>query len=172
MSAMSQVRAAGARVATRTPPALVGRCWPWSTRQSSGAQRRLAADSCVDGDRSCGRACSRVGAEHAHLLADRAQSVDRRGDELVVGAAVQVGEEHVVAEPLASRPRLDLRQVDLTIGELAQASHEPPRALSAGAPEDDRRLALLADANERRRLTLALACEPDEARFVVVAVLD
>ena len=67
------------------------------------------------------------------------------------GAALEVGEEHVVAEPHPPRPRLDLRQVHVAVRELAQHLHEPARRLVADAPEDDRGLGAGSPGSSPRR---------------------
>ena len=55
-------------------------------------------------------------------------------------ATLEVGEEHVAAEALLARPRLDPGEVDLPVGELRQAADQPARRLRADAPEHDRGL--------------------------------
>ena len=57
------------------------------------------------------------------------------------GRALEVHEEHVVAEPGAPRPRLDPRQVHARgPANSLQHVHEPARRLVAAAPEHDRGL--------------------------------
>ena len=65
---------------------------------------------------------------------------ERLGDVRLGVAPLEVGEEHVAAEPLLARPRLDPGQVDVAVGELRQAADEPAGRLGADAPEDDRGL--------------------------------
>ena len=55
------------------------------------------------------------------------------------GAAVEVDEEHVVPEPAPPRARLDAGQVDLAVGELGQAAHEPARRGRRSAPRTSAR---------------------------------
>src|SRR5690348_8691959 len=109
---MSQARAAGALEAARTPPTLVGLRTPSSVAQCSDARAAVAP-------------------EHPHLRALRAQSCQRGTHRLALRSSEEIGEEHVAAEALAPWPRLDLRQVDPAIGELAQAAHEPARVAGA-----------------------------------------
>ena len=52
----------------------------------------------------------------------------------------EIGEEHVAAEALAARSGLDLREVDVALGEHAQAANEPAGAVGARTPEDERGL--------------------------------
>src|SRR5947207_9651561 len=66
--------------------------------QSRGPPRRRRAAVRV--------ACGQVGAEHPHLLAQRAQSGDRLGDWALVRVAAGVRERHVAAKAPAARPRL------------------------------------------------------------------
>src|ERR1700689_3863708 len=90
-----------------------------------------------------------VGAEHAHLLAAFPQPGDRAAHGGVLAGALEVGEEHVVAEADPTRARLDPRQADVAVGELGETAHEPARRAVAGAPEDDRGLRLAAAAQAR-----------------------
>ena len=83
-----------------------------------------------------------------------------------VRRALQIGEEHVVAEAHPARPRLDPGQVHAAVRELAQDLHQPARRFVAGAPEDDRGLGVPA-----RVHGLAGGGEPHEAGHVVRAVL-
>src|SRR5215218_6547157 len=78
--------------------------------------------------------------QHAQHLHTRAQGVERAGYRLIARRALEVGEEHVVPDRRPARPRLDLGQVDLTLGELAQHPHERPRRAVVEAPEHQRRL--------------------------------
>ena len=57
----------------------------------------------------------------------------------IVRAAVEVDEEHVGAEPSPARPRLDAGEVDLAVGELGQAAHEPARRGRRSAPRTSAR---------------------------------
>src|SRR5215212_2843098 len=65
------------------------------------------------------------------------QRLERGRHLVVVGRPLEVGEEHVVAKLHAPRPRLDLRQVDRAVGELAQHADERPGRLVVEAPEHD-----------------------------------
>src|SRR5947208_13849354 len=86
--------------------------------------------------------------------------------------AAEIGEEHVAAEALAAWSGLDLREVDLARGEHAQAAHEPPRAVGARAPEDERGLELSLLGEQWRLDRPTGERQPGEAGFVVAAVLD
>src|SRR3954468_20200598 len=81
-----------------------------------------------------------IGPQGADLFAVRREPADRFGDRRVVLAALEIGEEHVAAEALFARPRLDLREVHAAERELRQAPHEPPRLLRPAPPEHQRRL--------------------------------
>ena len=103
----------------------------------------------------------------APSTADAVRQAIAAGDRRLLEPAVDVEEEHVLAETLAARARLDPGEVDPAGGELEQAAHEPARARRAGAPEHERRLEPLAAVRLR-----ACAGDPDEARLVAVVVLD
>src|SRR3984885_10272613 len=96
---------------------------------------------------------------------------------LLGDAPLEVDEEHVIAELLAPRARLDLGQVDVLPGARAQAAQQPAGAFGPEPPEDERGLPLgaahLTCSQRRQRRLLARATrEPGKARFVVATILD
>src|SRR3954469_21017803 len=65
--------------------------------------------------------------EDANGLAVAAQRLDRPGHAGVGRVAGETEEEHVGPGAAPPRPRLDPREVDRPLGELAQAGHKPTR---------------------------------------------
>src|SRR3954469_1755310 len=103
-----------------------------------------------------------IRAEHPdrfHPLAQRRQRLVDRGP---ADGALQVGEEHVVPQPHAAGPRLDLGQVDPPVGELAQDRDEGAGRLVVKPPEDDRALGPRPGVD-----LLGGGGKPDEAGLVV-----
>src|SRR5947207_15952294 len=84
---------------------------------------------------------------------------------MVLGA-IEIREEHVVPELIPPWPRLDLREVHPTLGELVEDAHERARGLVIEAPEDHRGLV------RRPVWRRPDPREPYEAGEVVGAVLD
>ena len=115
---------------------------------------------------------ARAGSYRARAAPGSARAVPRPPPRSCASAVapVEVGEEQVVAQPPAPRPRLDLRQVDRARRQLGQAAHEPARALVAVAREHDRGLAPAGRAPNGS--AVASARQPDEARLVARLVLD
>src|SRR3954470_16100094 len=89
---------------------------------------------------SAGGSCRWKRAQDAHHVGVGAQPLDRAGDRRVAVAALEVEEEHVLAETLPAGAGLDPHEVDAALGELREAAHEPARARRAGAPEHERGL--------------------------------
>src|SRR3954454_23364146 len=59
-----------------------------------------------------GNSVGRVGAEDPHRFGLAAKRLDRLGDDLLRETALEVAKEHVPAETLAQRARLDPTEVD------------------------------------------------------------
>src|SRR5918998_3828583 len=110
------------------PSAPADPCRWWSERGTDptgpGGTTVAIAGRSVDGGPG-GSAGDREGPEDPHGLAAPAQPGDRRRHLRVVRRALQIAEEHVVAEPHPPRTRLDPREVDRARGELGQAVDEP-----------------------------------------------
>src|SRR5215213_8395491 len=76
----------------------------------------------------------------AHRLDVAGHCLDGLDDRRLGLAAVEVAEEHVVAQANAPRARLDAGEVHLAARELPEDADQPARRLVAGAPEHDGRL--------------------------------
>src|SRR5205823_7263805 len=112
---------------------------PGGTALSISQRRSLAGRSTWRPSvRTCGGLA--VGAQHAQLGAQRTHLGEGLGDRGIPQVPAEIGEEHVAAEALAARSGLDLREVDLALGEHAQAANEPAGAVGARTPEDERGL--------------------------------
>src|SRR5918994_6769152 len=73
----------------------------------------------------------RVAAQHPDRLRLDAQRLDRRGDDRILGRALEVEEEHVAAQAAAPGARLDPSQVDAAARELEQRLDQRPRVVLA-----------------------------------------
>src|SRR5437763_965820 len=76
-----------------------------------------------------------IGAQDPQLLGLGPDRLQGSRDRSVAVPALEVGEEHVVAQALLAGARLDHRQVDASERELRQAAHQPARRVVAHAPE-------------------------------------
>src|SRR3954468_20903505 len=83
----------------------------------------------IDQVRNPGR--DRIAPENPHAFGLAPQGVDGPGNGWVLHRSLEIDEEHVTAEPLAKRPRLDSRQVDAAVRELGQSVHESARMVLA-----------------------------------------
>src|SRR5215211_6530578 len=106
----------------------------------------------------------RIRAEDAHRLDVAGHCLDGLDDRRLGLAAVEVAEEHVVAQANAPRARLDAGEVHLAARELPENADQPARRLVAGAPEHDRGLQRPLVGERCRRV---LGSQPYEARPVV-----
>ena len=113
--------------------------------------------------------CGGVGAEHADPLRLRPQRLQRLGHRRVVLAALDVDEEHVAAEALLARARLDPRQVHAAEGELRQAADQPARAPPRRRP---RRRPTSSTGRDRRAALRRSRASHDEAGLVLGLVVD
>src|SRR5215207_7216835 len=163
-------------LSTRTRPDEVPRCSvrrPGSARTGAGSPasmvtvRALSATVRASVARARPLLDGRIGAQHPDRLHPLAQGGERLVHVRLPDGALEIGEEHVVPEPDPPRPRLDLREVDVAVGELSQDGDERPRPLVVEAPEDDRGLRA-----RPRVYRLVGRRQPDEAGLVVGMVLD
>src|ERR1700722_19337331 len=122
---MSSVRAAGALRAARTPLALWAPCFPSSAPECSGLSVRppLMGDLRTLTDtvearssrtaQGRKRSSCRIGAKHAYMLTKLLQPRQGFSNLRLRQRSFEIDKEHVLAQALTHRSRLDLRQIDL-----------------------------------------------------------
>ena len=114
----------------------VRRSWPISAR--SQTRLKLARRPTAEGRK--GSSC-RIGAKHAYMLAKLLQPRQGFPNPRLRQRSFEIDKEHVLAQALAHRSRLDLRQIDLPPRKLVQTQDQPPGLAGPRTPEHKRCLA-------------------------------